>query len=62
VTEGEVARAYVATLGAQLRRFKEQILEFDRRIWAGAGHGSSPASKGQLTTTSTEGSCDSLAA
>jgi hypothetical protein len=31
-------------------------------IWAGADHGSSPASKGQLVTTSTKGSCDSSAA
>jgi transposase len=30
----EVARACLAALGAQLRRFKEQILEFDRRIMA----------------------------
>ena len=30
----EVARACLAALGAQLRRFKEQILEFDRRITA----------------------------
>jgi len=30
----EVARACVAALGSQLRRLKEQILEFDRRIMA----------------------------
>ena len=30
----ELARACVAALGAQLRRLKEQILEFDRRIMA----------------------------
>jgi transposase len=30
----EVARACLAALGAQLRRFKEQILEFDRMIMA----------------------------
>ena len=30
----EVARACLAALGAQLRRLKEQILEFDRRIMA----------------------------
>jgi transposase len=30
----ELARACVAALGAQLRRCKEQILEFDRRILA----------------------------
>jgi transposase len=30
----EVARACLAALGAQLRRLKEQILEFDRRILA----------------------------
>src|ERR1700693_2316100 len=30
----ELARACVAALGAQLRRLKEQILEFDRRILA----------------------------
>jgi transposase len=28
----EVARAFVATLGIQLRMLKDQILEFDRRI------------------------------
>src|SRR5881394_712751 len=30
----EIARACVAALGSQLRRLKEQILEFDRRIMA----------------------------
>jgi transposase len=30
----EVARACLSALGAQLRRFKEQILEFDRQIMA----------------------------
>src|SRR5882724_12072378 len=30
----EVARACLAALGVQLRRFKEQILEFDRMIMA----------------------------
>src|SRR5450755_4168806 len=31
----EIARACLAALGAQLRRFKEQILDFDRMIRAG---------------------------
>src|SRR5947209_5674401 len=39
----EIARACVAALGAQLRRFKEQILEFDRMIMA--WHRSSEASR-----------------
>src|SRR3989440_112487 len=39
----EVARVCVAALGAQLRRFKEQILEFDRMIRA--WHRSSEASR-----------------
>src|SRR5689334_2864977 len=30
----ELARACIAALGAQLRRLKEKILEFDRRIMA----------------------------
>ena len=30
----EVARACIAALGAQLRRLKQQILEFDRMIMA----------------------------
>ena len=39
----EVARACIAALGAQLRRLKEQILEFDRMIMA--WHRSNEASK-----------------
>jgi transposase len=39
----DVARACLAALGAQLRRLKEQILEFDRMIMA--GHRSNEASK-----------------
>jgi transposase len=39
----EVARVCLAALGAQLRRFKEQILELDRRITA--WHRSSEASR-----------------
>jgi transposase len=40
----EVARACLAALGAQLRRLKEQILEFDRQIMA--WHRSNEASMG----------------
>src|SRR6516225_12341269 len=39
----EIARACLLALGAQLRRIKEQILEFDRMI--GAWHRSSQASR-----------------
>jgi transposase len=39
----EIARACLAALGAQLRRLKEQILEFDRIIMA--WHRSNEASR-----------------
>jgi transposase len=39
----DIARAYLATLGVQLRRLKEQILEFDRIIMA--WHRSNDASR-----------------
>jgi len=42
----EVARACLAALGAQLRRFKEQILEFDRMIMA--WHRSNETSRGSM--------------